>query len=149
MVPKILLKDILLSPRAVPKHKNGVKKKYSSCDSCHRSLLSNDSISPPKFSIANLFAIGHLPYEFTHVSDIVASTLSPVRPFAYLLTFQGGHSKSLKGKFTFFDNNAKRIEVAMRHIQKRFPNNLLHCIICGRFTPEQRILAKQCARVDV
>ena len=141
MVSNNLLKEMLLSPRAsltVPKDKNGEKEnKYSSCDSCHRSLLSNTALSPPKFSIANGFAIGHLPEDFSHVSDIVASMLSPVRPFAYLLTFQGGQSKSLKGTFTFFDNNVKQIEGVMGHIQKRIPNNVLHCIMCGRFTHEQ------------
>ena len=103
---------MLLSPRSslhVLKTKNGLREnKYSCCDSCHRSFLSKNELSPPKFSIANGFSIGHLPEEFSHVSDIVASMLSPVRPFAYILTFQGGQSNSLKGKFTFFDNNVKK-----------------------------------------
>ena len=82
----------------------------------------------------------HLPEYFSYISYIVAYMLSPAWPFAYLLTFQGGQSKSIKGLFTFVCNNVKQIEGVMGHIQNIIPKNVFQCIMCGRFTPEQRIL---------
>ena len=92
--------------------------------------------------------IGHLPEEFKDISDIIASMISRVRPFAYILSFQGGQNKKLKGTFTFFDNNIKQTEGVMSDIQTRIPNNVLYCVMCGRFTPDQRKLARQRARVN-
>ncbi len=53
------LKHLLLSPRARIRDEG-----YECCESCFCSLKStkkNDSAKPPKFSIANGFAIGHIP----------------------------------------------------------------------------------------
>ena len=110
---------MLLTPRAsldTSENKDGEREnRYSCCESCYR-LLYGKSKSPPKFSIANGFAIGHLPAEFNDISDIIASMISRVRPFAYILTFQGGQNKKLKGTFTFFDNNIKQTEGVMSDI---------------------------------
>ena len=96
LVPNVLLNNMLLSPRAVlnvSESKNGgTENRYSCCETCYRSLLSRGK-SPPKFSIANGFVIGHLPEEFKDISDIIASMISRVRPFAYILSFQGGQNK--------------------------------------------------------
>ena len=48
----------------------------------------------------------------------------------------------------FFDNNIKQTEGVINDIQTRIPNNVLYCIMCGRFMPEQRTLVRQCARVN-
>ena len=53
------LKHLLLSPRA-----RLCDEGYECCESCFCSLKSSkkgDSAKPPKFSIANGFAIGHIP----------------------------------------------------------------------------------------
>ena len=142
---------MLLSPRASLKisgnRNQEQENQYSCCESCHRSLLGKSKL-PPKFSIANRFAIGHLPDEFNDISDIIASMISRVRPFAYILSFQGRQNKKLKGTFTFFDNNIKQTEGVINDIQNRIPNNVIYCVMCGRFTPEQRVVARQRARVD-
>ena len=36
----------------------------------------------------------------------------------------------------------------MSDIQTRIPNNVLYCVMCGRFTPDKRKLARQRARVN-
>ena len=90
LISNILLKNMLLSPRAsldTSENKDGEREnRYSCCESCYRSLQGKGK-SPPKFSIANGFAIGHLPAEFNDISDIIASMISRVRPFAYILSF--------------------------------------------------------------
>lgn len=53
------LKHVLLSPRA-RQHDEG----YKCCESCFCSVKSSkkdERAKPPKFSIANSFAIGHIP----------------------------------------------------------------------------------------
>ena len=74
--------------------------------------------------------------------------ISRVRPFGYILSFQGGQGKRLKGTFTFFDNNIKQTEGVITHIQQKIPNNVLYCVMCGKFTPDQRQLARQRAKVN-
>ena len=100
-----LLNNMLLSPRAsLASSRDKImekENKYSCCDSCQRSLSSKNKSTPPKFSIANGFAIGHLPKDFDEISDVIASMISRVRPFGYILSFQGGQGKRLKGTFTF------------------------------------------------
>ena len=85
-----MLNNILLSLRAsldTSKNKDDEQEnQYSCCESCYRSLEGKGK-SPPKFSIANGFAIGHLPAEFNDISDIITSMISRVRPFAYILSF--------------------------------------------------------------
>ena len=106
---------MLLSPRAsldTSEDKNGEQEnRYSCCESCHRSLSSKSKSAPPKFSIANGFAIGHFPEEFNDISDIIASMISRVRPFGYILSFQGGQGKRLKGAFTFLTTTLNRWKV--------------------------------------
>ena len=101
---KYFVKNMFLLPRAsldTSENKDGEREnRYSCCESCYCSLQGKGK-SPPKFSIANGFAIGHLPAEFNDISDIIASMISRVRPFAYILSFQGGQNKKLKGTFTF------------------------------------------------
>ena len=48
----------------------------------------------------------------------------------------------------FFDNNIKQTEGVINDIQTQIPNNILYCIMCGRFTSEQRTLVRQRARVN-
>ena len=52
-------KDLLLSPRGVSRGGNGIK--LSICSTCFSSLWEQRFSGPPKFSIANGFAIGQLP----------------------------------------------------------------------------------------
>ena len=147
-----LLDNMLLSPRAsLASSRDKImekENKYSCCDSCQRSLSSKNKSTPPKFSIANGFAIGHFPKDFDEISDVIASMISRVRPFGYILSFQGGQGKRLKGTFTFFDNNIKQTEGVITHIQQKIPNNVLYCVMCGKFTPDQRQLARQRAKVN-
>ena len=34
------------------------------------------------------------------------------------------------------------------HIQQKIPNNVLYCVMCGKFTPDQRQLARERAKVN-
>ena len=108
--------NMLLSIRA---RINEEDDSYSCCEQCHRSLQRHRTRSPPpKYSIANGFAIGHIPESLENVSDLVSLMIAPVRPFAYVIAFNGGSHKRLKGNVMFFDNNISQIQSVMEHFFK-------------------------------
>jgi hypothetical protein len=102
-----VLPELLLSPRARFK-KNG---EYLCCTQCDRALQ-NDRLdkNPPKYAIANNFAIGTLPQQLSGLlADVISPLLSPVRPFAYMMSYSGGAHKSITGTFTFFNQSVEKI----------------------------------------
>jgi hypothetical protein len=113
------LKDLLLSPRA---QRSSSGSHYQCCCSCYNSLTKGkkeEGRNPPKFSIANGFAIGHIPNILRFKSksgevkerrinvekdfdDIFCAAISPTRPFGYVHAYSGGKQKSIQGHFPFF-----------------------------------------------
>ena len=140
-------KDLLLSKRA-----KKCDKGYMICQSCNNSLTTNKNVrAPPRFSIANGFVIGHIPHEIITANDItelISAMIAPVRPFSYAISFSGGSLKSLKGHHTFFENNIDHMGSVMNNYLKTGANPNVYCIMCGRFTPKQRELAKLKSLLD-
>ncbi len=57
----------------------------------------------PKFAISNHFAIGYLPEILSaSITEVSGPLLATVRPFAYVMYYNGGAHKSITGTFTFF-----------------------------------------------
>ena len=77
------LRDILLSPRA----KCTINREYSCCSSCNDALReSRVNNSPPKFAIANGWAIGTLPEDILMlITEVTGPLLAIVCPFAYVM----------------------------------------------------------------
>ena len=99
---KYNFKGILLSPYA--KKKNG---KYLCCQKCHGQLKNKRNILPPKYAIANGFAIGSLPEnKFGTVSNILSIVIAPTQPFMYVVDFKGGSNKKLQGTCSFFSDSS-------------------------------------------
>ncbi len=101
------LKHLLLSPRARIREND----EYLCCSQCHRSLQ-NDMLDklPPKFAIANNFAIGLLPDNLSSkINEITSPMLSPVRPYAYVLSYCGGAHKAISGSFSFFNQSPENL----------------------------------------
>jgi hypothetical protein len=103
------LHGLLLSPRARVR-KNG---EYLCCSQCKRALKNYKlDKNPPKYAIANNFAIGTLPQQLRNfLTDVTCPLLSPVRPFAYVMTYSGGAHKAITGTFTFFNQNVEKMLV--------------------------------------
>ena len=72
------------------------------------------STKPPKYAIANGFAIGEFPEEITRlnprsqrerkrtiniedVSNELRALVAPVRPYGYVFAYSGGSHKSIQG----------------------------------------------------
>ncbi|MFN9983084.1 MAG: hypothetical protein ACK53Y_24370, partial [bacterium] len=72
---------------------------YLCCSQCFKSLTDEKlSINPLKFPIANTFAIGFLPSSLTDLlTEETSPLLSPVRPYAYVLSYSGGAHKAISG----------------------------------------------------
>jgi hypothetical protein len=162
-VNDIELKDILLSPRA-QSFSSG--KYYQCCSSCYNSLVKSknesDSNNPPKFSIANGFAIGHIPEILrfktkngqikercvsieNDFDDIFCAAISPARPFGYVHAYTGGSQKSITGHYSFFSVDQSHVGGVLnkyRNIKNAAKN--IFIVLCGRMTPDQkRIVQRQ------
>ena len=147
------LQDCLLSPNATLKvSKTGIIS-YSCCESCHLGLRKDrhdKGVGPSKFFISNGWAIGEVPKEHQNSSDLLAILVTPYRPYSYILSYRGGAHKSLKGSYTFFNNNPKFVQHVLNtiDIQKKGADGIL-CMLSGRMTKDQRRLAKEHCTVDI
>jgi hypothetical protein len=57
---------------------------------------------PPKFAIANKWAIGTLPAKLLEkITEITGPLIAPVCPNAYVMSYTGGAHASISGSFTF------------------------------------------------
>lgn len=117
---------------------------------------------PPKFSIANGFAIGHIPNILRyrnksgemqssplidpekHFDDIFCAAISPVRPFGYVHAYSGGKQKSIKGHFSFFSVDQSHVGGVLnkyRNIKNSAKN--IFVVLCGRMTPDQKKIVQR------
>lgn len=160
------LEGILLSPRA---HRDGDS--FDSCHSCEVSLRPNQarkSSKPPKYAIANGFAIGYIPRHITtsgvwinakgeHVeatlpemgiSGLMSAAISKQRPYGYCFSFSGGADRSVVGHYQFFETNQETVGSVINHFRSTGANSHILCVLCGKFTPSQRQIARDQCRID-
>ena len=132
-IDDIRLSNMLLSKNAT---KHSSTDCYSCCDQCKRALNRRVK-TPPKYSIANGFAIGSLPDEMS-ISDLVSLMIAPIRPFSYVISYGGGSYKKLKGVVTFFENSPDKMGSALQDFSSVSQNPNVYIILCGRMTPKQK-----------
>ena len=160
------LKDLLLSPRA---SLSKDRLHYTCCASCYNSLCQgnkSESDNPPKFAIANGFAIGHIPRLISFLSkdgehkerviipeqdlnDVLCSAISPVRPFGYVHAWCGGKEKSLEGHFSFFSVDQSHVGGVINNYNSiRNTAKNIFIVLCGRMTPAQKSIARRQADIN-
>jgi hypothetical protein len=156
------LDGMLLSPRA-----NRNKRGYSMCTSCYTSLKRRPPSSniPPKFSIANGFAIGSFPRvipiatgsrrgrhrkinteDENDVSDVMRTLVSPIRPYGYVIAYTGGKHAQIKGHYQLFKMNQERTNACMHGLSQNETN--VHVMLCGPMTKEQKSKIRSMALID-
>ena len=114
------LHHLLLSPRARKKNDS-----YMCCSSCARSVRDNKSEKPPKFAIANGFAVGQIPDSIieqltdNEISDILAAMISKYRFLSYVFCYFGGAQKAIKGHHTFLSMIQSILEVHLNLSQEK------------------------------
>ena len=159
------LKGMLLSPRA--RCVDGCH--YQCCFSCYGSCTQGykeERSSPPKFSIANGFAIGHIPDVLIFpdaegnvvekiinheedLTDVICGAISPVRPFGRVFAFHGGKQKSIKGHFSLFSVDQSHVGgVINKYRQIDNAHKNIYIVLCGRMTPGQKALVQREAQLD-
>jgi hypothetical protein len=115
------LDGLLLSPRARVK----VTGEYLCCSQCYRALkVDKMDKNPPKFVIANNFAIGSLPHYLSNLlTDVTSPLLSPIRLFVFVMLYYGGAHKSITGSYSFFNQDVEKNVGTLGNQIKCFQDN--------------------------
>jgi hypothetical protein len=114
--------------------------------------LQNDKFdkNPPKYAIANNFAIGILPQQLSGLlTDVTSPLLSTVRPFVYMMSYSSGAHKSITGTFPFFNQSVEKNSGALNFHSNTTGNNTVYVVLSGNFTPAQRNIVKTRSSIDV
>ena len=129
------LNDLYLSPPAPQK-----KQKFMCCNSCYcvlsRRSRKNMQI-PGKYFISNCLAMGHVPKEFWDIPDEMINIIAPIRPFAYMVSYDGGTNKKLRATYSFYEQNVIHNIAAARHVAEFWDTGRLNVILHGKFTQGQ------------
>jgi hypothetical protein len=75
--------------------------------------------------------------------------LSPVRPFAYVLSYCGGAHKAISGSFSFFNQSPENLMGSLKSHSSITKTNNVYIVLCGNFTPVQKHIIKNRCLADV
>ena len=141
------LDGLLLSPRARVK----ITGEYLCCSQCNKALkIDKMDKNPPKFAIANNFAIGSLPQYLSNLlTDVTSPLLSPIRPFVYVMSYYGGAHKSITGSYSFFNQDVEKNIGTLNYHANTTSSMNVYVVMSGNFTPNQRQIIKSRCQVDI
>ena len=161
-VDDIDLHGILLSPRAF-NDDNG----YECCESCRDAMRpskqENAGTHPPKHAIANGFVIGHIPQILwidgedeprrsgltdESFNDAMRVALSLQRPYGFIFAFTGGAQQSIMGQYSFFETNQELMGSTVNRYRQSGANDHILIVLAGRFTPQQKEIARSQVSLD-
>ena len=144
-----------------------VRKGWIACGHCCSALRAGNrsSTKPPKFAIANGFAIGEFPEEIKRVnptsrhdkkrkiniedvSGKLRALVAPTRPYGCVFAYSGGSHKSIQGNFQFFETEQSHVGGVIDHVRSMGVAQNMYVMLCGRMTPAQRIIVRNCAQID-
>jgi hypothetical protein len=83
------------------------------------------------------------------LKDVTSPLLSPVRPFACMMSYSGGAHKSITGTFTFFNQRVEKNIGALNFRSNSTGINTVFVVLSGNFTPAQRNIVKTRCSIDV
>ena len=150
---------MLLSPRS----RMIGKGKWVICGHCKYSMKPRHIFKgPPKFAIANGFAIGEFPNSIPkhnaektgawreanpeeELTDEMRALIAARRPYGCVITYGGGKQKSIYGTYSIYETDVSEIGGVFNHAREKFGlAKDLYVMLCGRFTPQQReIISKR------
>ena len=147
MVEDDELKHLLLSPRVRRGEDDGryicaANSAVTLCVIAHVDI----PITTKAYAVANEFVVGCIPEDILseeETTDVLAAMLATVRPFIHVVSFTGGQSKTMKGTVTFFQNNVAHTGSVLENYLRTGANPNVYCVMCGRFTPNQREIARK------
>jgi hypothetical protein len=141
------LDGFLLSPRARLK----VTGEYLCCSQCNKARkVDKMDKNPPKFAIANNFAIGSLPqYLLNMLTDVTSPLLSPIRPFVYVMSYYGGAHKSITGSYSFFNQDVEKNVGTLNYHANTTSSMNVYVVMSENFMPNQKQIIKSSCHVDI
>ena len=163
------MKGLLLSPRAPRAPRDADK--FMTCGFCNSGMKSRNASNnkPPKLAIANGFAIGSIPdvlqvqgengtqkctstidasSQKSKLVDVIFAAISPVRPYAYIYSYNGGQHKTIQGNFQFFETDQTKISGALKHLQSSGIRSNIYIVITGAMTPTQKQIVSKKTELD-
>ena len=146
------MQNALLSPRATFYQQNGSttnEDSYSCCRSCKFSLAQSNGRKPPKFAIANGFAIGRPPAILTNRKYVELALLSNNRDMSHIFAYFGGQHKMIRGFHSFFKSDVAHTTHALQQVGAITDSKQIACILSGPFTTRQKAKALEQMRVDI
>ena len=82
------------------------------------------------------------------ISNIMSATINQQRPYGFCFAFLGGAHKSVTGHFQFFETDQETVGSVINHFCSTGANNHILCVLCGKFTPSQRQIARDQCRLN-
>ena len=121
---------------------------FSCCKLCKHSLQQQDAYKPPKFAIANGFAIGEAPLELFNLNDAELSLVSLNRNLSHIFSLYKPQHQSMRGFHTMFRSNVTHTRTAFASISKMTGKSKLACVLSGPFTKRQHQEATKSVEVN-
>jgi hypothetical protein len=152
---------MLLSPQS-RKYLDG----YATCFACYTGMQPKmaSKKTPPKFAIANGFAIGSFPQEIKffnkegqrvtrkveddELPDTLKAMVASLRPYGCVFAYSGGAQKSLRGNYQFFEKDQNRLGGVINQLNQTGIGKHIYCVLYGRMTPDQKQIVRKRSRVD-
>jgi len=76
------------------------------------------------------------------LTEVTSPLLSPVRPYAYVLSYSGGAHMAISGSFSFFIQPVEK-DVGALHSHSMLTNDSdVYVVMSGNFIPAQRHIVK-------
>jgi len=123
--------------------KKGGQGYYAVCQHCKPAIGLSlvTSKKPPKFAIANGFAIGSFPDQISYPSpnkegesrsidvlndtnEVMKALVAPVRSFGYIFQHFGGSQKCIQGHDQFFETDQNCVTGTMNYLTEQNVNNI-------------------------
>jgi len=83
------------------------------------------------------------------LTEVTSPLLSPVRPYAYVLSYSGGAHKAISGSISFFNQSVEK-NVGALHSNSMLTNESnIYVVKSGNFTPAQRQIVKSQCMIDL
>ena len=76
------------------------------------------------------------------LTPVLCASIAPVRPHAYILSYNGGRHQSIRGNHQFFEADHTKVAGALNKIKTLGASSNLHVVLCGPMTPAQKTILR-------
>jgi hypothetical protein len=138
-----LLMKLALSPRGIigkKRHARGCRWGFSSCNTCKWAITNGYT---PFHAIVNQNFVGNAPECIKELTEVERSIVTPVAGVGYCHTYTGGKTMNLKGTFTYFRVEERRIAKAVAQLERMGLTKHVVVVLTGKMTRRQKLKAQK------